>query len=145
MLYLITIIFHISQEQIWDLSKATPEAYSFLNDLQHDHRVNAFSTLHKADYDTSAIPDPTTSMWKEWSEEPNAAEEFHQKLIQSKKNMRVLGSALAKGVDYCIWYYYHMYKPSENYKALKSLMKDLKREVDKNSDECAICDDGGGV
>merc|ERR1719203_1667150 len=63
--------------------------------------------------------------------------------MESKKQMHTLALSLNKPVEFCLWYYYHKYKPNkELYNLLKQMMHDIA-EQNQNSDECAICDEGG--
>jgi len=92
----------------------------------------------------SSVPTLTQSKWHDWANETNFADQFHTKIIQSKKEMPLLASKIDKPMEFCLWYYYHKYKPSRRYGILKKFMRE-KKEVEKNSDECALCDDGGDL
>lgn len=80
------------------------------------------------------------------AKEPGFAEQFHKSVIETKKQMPELALTLGKPVGFLLWYYYHKYKVpsnSEKYQSLKQLMNELKKH--ENSDECAICEDGGDL
>mmetsp|Transcript_35140 Transcript_35140/g.74962 ORF Transcript_35140/g.74962 Transcript_35140/m.74962 type:complete len:188 (+) Transcript_35140:1645-2208(+) len=83
----------------------------------------------------------TQPTWYEWAKDPKFANQFHQKIKESKKQMAVLAASIDKSVAFCLWYYYHRYKPSRNYQILKKLMNQIKEQ--ENSDECAACEEGG--
>lgn len=94
------------------------------------------------------ILDPTSygvtpSDWYSWANEPNFSEQFHQTIVESKQELNDVAKVIEKPVGFCIWYYYHKYKPSANYPQLKQLMDDLNAR--ENSDECAICEEGGDL
>ena len=88
----------------------------------------------------------TPAAWYELAKEPNLADKFHKAIMECKKQMPAVASALDKPFRFCLWYYYHKYKipsNSENYQSLKKLVDGLK--VHLNSDDCAICDEGGDL
>lgn len=90
----------------------------------------------------AATPIITPSTWYDVAKDPTFLNQFHNAIMKSKKQMRELALAINKPVNFCLWYYYHKYKPNkELYESLKKMMSDLK-ELD-NSDECAICEEGG--
>ena len=63
--------------------------------------------------------------------------------MKSRKQLRPVAPQLGKSFEFCLWYYYHKYKPSDNYAILKKMMNDIKEQ--ENDDECAICEDGGDL
>ena len=90
----------------------------------------------------AATPIITPSTWYDVAKDPTFLNQFHNAIMKSKKQMRELALAINKPVNFCLWYYYHKYKPNKAlYESLKKMMSDLK-ELD-NSDECAICEEGG--
>jgi len=91
----------------------------------------------------SFTPPLTRSIWYEWAKEASFASRFHQLIISSKKQMRIIASKIEKPVAFCLWYYYTKYKPSENYSLLKKMMTEIKKL--QNLDECAICELGGDL
>lgn len=90
----------------------------------------------------SPKPSLTPSAWYDWAKEPNLLHQFHKSIMESKKQLPALASSINKPVEFCLWYYYHTYKPKkELYAPLKRLMNDVKETY--NSDECAACEEGG--
>jgi len=142
------------QDQYWDQNKASDDAFTFLNNLSHEDREKSFVTIHRANYDITSIPNPKKSTWEALAENEAFPQEFHEKIMQCKKQMGALASCFDKlfpfskkteVIGFCNWYYYHKYKPSSNYNLLKSFLKDRRNTSDRNSDDCAICDDGGNL
>lgn len=82
--------------------------------------------------------------WKEWTKDPSLADEFHKVILEHNKDLYMVSLTLKKPIGFCLWYYYNKYKPSDNYKVLKAHIKKLQLEQNRNDDECAVCDDGGG-
>lgn len=64
---------------------------------------------------------------------------FHNKILETKKQFRLLATSIGMPLEFCLWYYYCKYKTSDNYITLKNL---LRKEQGINSDECVICDGG---
>lgn len=85
-----------------------------------------------------------SKQWKEWAKDTSFADSFHKAIIETNKNISCVSSNVARPVGFCFWYYYNKYKPSHNYKILKSHMTKLHIEQSRNRDECTICEDGGG-
>ena len=91
----------------------------------------------------SSTPCLTQSAWYDWAKDATFANQFHRMIMESKKQLHTLASMIDKPFEFCLWYYYHKYKPSENYRILKKMMH--RRKEQENSDECAICEDGGDL
>ncbi len=153
-LHLIISIFVPSQDHYWDPDKASNDAFTFLHSLRHEDREKTFVTIHKANYDITSIPHPTKSTWEVLAEDESFSQEFHEKIMHCKKQMGALASCFDKlfpsstkneVIGFCNWYYYHKYKQSRNYYVLKALLKGGRINSDRNSDDCAICDDGGNL
>jgi len=87
--------------------------------------------------------DRVNSTWRDWAKDDAFANEFHCKILEVKKQFRLLAASINKPIGFCLWYYYYKYKTSDNYFTLKKLLMD-NNESGENSDECVICDDGGG-
>jgi len=92
---------------------------------------------------TSSTPCLTQSTWHDWAKDAQFADRFHRGILESKKQIHVLASSLDRPFAFCLWYYYHKYKPSRKYPILKKLMTNLKEQ--KHSDECAVCGEGGDL
>ncbi|KAL7465963.1 hypothetical protein ACHAXS_006268 [Conticribra weissflogii] len=142
------------QDHYWDPDKASNDAFTFLHSLRHEDREKTFVTIHKANYDITSIPHPTKSTWEVLAEDESFSQEFHEKIMHCKKQMGALASCFDKlfpsstkneVIGFCNWYYYHKYKQSRNYYVLKALLKGGRINSDRNSDDCAICDDGGNL
>ena len=82
--------------------------------------------------------------WLEWANDDAFADEFHCKILETKKEFRPLTALIDKPIGFCLWYYYCKYKPSDKYVVLKNLLRDSNHESGEHLDECVICDDGGG-
>lgn len=72
--------------------------------------------------------------------------QFHREIMESRKQLRVVATSINKPMEFCLWYYYHAYKPAATetpsyYKSLKKMMAGLKQH--ENADECLICEEGG--
>eukprot|EP00804_Cyclotella_cryptica_P003551 CCRYP_002166-RC/>CCRYP_002166-RC protein AED:0.06 eAED:0.06 QI:149/1/1/1/1/1/5/736/887 len=138
------------QEQIWSREEAPPEAYSFLNSLPHRCREEAFCAMHTVGYDPRAeapshIIDTNKEKikWNECAEDPSFEVDFHNAMMQCKKELRDVSSTLKRPIGFCLWYYYSKYKPSKYYAALKNHMKEQQSQEGRNRDECTICEEGG--
>lgn len=89
--------------------------------------------------------DTVRPTWLEWANDDAFADEFHCKILETKKEFRPLAALIDKPIGFCLWYYYCKYKPSKKkYVVLKNLLRDSNHESGEHLDECVICDDGGG-
>ena len=93
----------------------------------------------------TSIPTLTPTIWYEWAKDPNLLGQFHRAITESKKQMNALALSISKPVNFCLWYYYHEYKKSTNKVMYESLKKMMIEEKEKNSNECAICNEGGEI
>jgi hypothetical protein len=148
----IPVHFHPRHDQIWSQNESTEDAYNFLHNLSHKYKEHAFCSLHKRGYNTTGMEskDVINSneekfKWESWANDSSFAANFHDELLRCSKRMPDVASALKKPMGFCLWYYYSKYKSSDNYVALKNHMRELQIEASRNSDECTICDDGGGM
>ena len=126
-----------SQYQVRSLPRAGSHVQHSLNYVEDSNQEQLWNTPS-----SDSPPVLTPSIWYNWAKEPNFLNQFHQATIESKKQMSAVGSKLSKPKEFCLWYYYSNYKPNkELYNPLKKMMNDVKEQ--ENSDECAICDEGG--
>jgi len=89
--------------------------------------------------------DNVNSTWREWANDEAFSNEFHRKILEVKKQFRILAASLDKPIGFCLWYYYCKYKTSANYVTLKNLLRGNSNESGEHLDECVICDDGGDL
>ena len=82
--------------------------------------------------------------WKGWANERAFANKFHNAVIDSNKEISVVASTLGRPIGFCLWYYYNKYKQSNNYHILKSRLRNIQLELNRNHDECFICEETGG-
>ena len=108
------------QQQVWKRGETSTNTLSDLYDAEESNK------------------------WKEWAKDPTLMDSFHQKIIEYSKELSLVSAAIGKPIGFCLWYYYNKYKTSGNYQALKAHLKKLELDQNRNSDECMICDDGGG-
>ena len=124
--------------------RTLPRAGSHVPEERDGYYVEGSSQeqIWNASSSLAATPILTPSTWYDVAKDPNFLIQFHNAIMKSKKQMRDLALAINKPVNFCLWYYYHKYKPNkELYESLKKMMSDLKELG--NSDECAICEEGG--
>ncbi len=93
----------------------------------------------------SILPTLTPSIWYEWAKDANLLGQFHSAIMKSKKRMDALALSISKPVNFCLWYYYHEYKKSTNKAMYESLKKMMIEDLTQNSNECAICNEGGEI
>lgn len=81
--------------------------------------------------------------WPELANDDSFLNKFHCKLLESRKQFRLVAASIDMPIAFCLWYYYSKYKVSpEHYQILKKL---LHEESGEHVDHCLICDDGGDL
>jgi len=94
--------------------------------------------------------DKVNPTWLQWANDETFINNYHRKIVETKKEFRPLATRLDKPIGFCLWYYYCRYKVSEKYRMLKNLLRDDNDCNNNNGggehlDECVICDDGGDL
>ena len=80
--------------------------------------------------------------WRELANDDSFLNKFHCKLLESRKQFRLVAASIDMPIDFCLWYYYSKYKVSPHYQILKKI---LHEEAGEHVDHCLICDDGGDL
>ena len=89
--------------------------------------------------------DSIPTNWREWANSDAFTIEYHNKILEAKKEFLQLATLINKPIGFCMWYYYSNYKTSARYTELKnSLRADDDVSPEEHLDECVICNDGGG-
>jgi hypothetical protein len=119
-----------------------PEVWAYSRSKSYSDGCTTLEPIgNLKEHDDSSVK----STWLEWAKDDAFANEFHCKLLEAKKQFRLLAASINKPMGFCLWYYYHKYKTSDYYVILKKLLRDNNNnESGEHLDECVICDDGGG-
>uniref|UniRef100_A0A7S4R6R7 PHD-type domain-containing protein n=1 Tax=Ditylum brightwellii TaxID=49249 RepID=A0A7S4R6R7_9STRA len=130
-------------EQIWDPNRATSDCTKFINALDMEDKEAALSLLHKRNYQITGIGQAmakiTSSPMYDWCN-VQLRVKFHSAIMLQRKNMREVSRITGKPLGSCLWYYYHAYKRSRDYRELKEM---LVVKDDPHLDECVVCHYGG--
>lgn len=148
-------------EQIWDpklaLQCSPNDEVNKKGSELFMYREARMQCLHDRNYQTEGLEEEVEkriNLYKgkkyptnEWTQADKDC--FHKIMVTTFKELGDASKALQKSIGSCIWYYYHSYKHSSQYKLLKEVIKADKEKfaMQEKSDNnyCMVCADGGDL
>jgi hypothetical protein len=148
------LLFLESCEQIWDPQEAEGKgANEFIKDfVPYNKKEQMLAELQGVEYSLEIIDEKLITVepmdGSNWTKEDK--EKFHAEIFRLRKDMKAISKATNKSMKSCLAYYLGTFKKSDNYRLLKTICVEERREKTAAAsvhgfDACAICGDGGSL